>query len=279
MRVRVVTDSTCDVPEELLAKHNIRMLPAYIHFGLESLKDDGVNITKEELYRRLRSSNTIPTTAAFPPGEAEVVYEELLQEADHIISFHLSSTLSGIFSSALVASKAVAPEKITVVDTGLVSMAAGWIAIMAAEMAEQDIELSTILEAVDSAKQRSTLWASPETLEFLRRSGRINWVIAGMGTLLQIKPLVMVKGGAVTQDGRVRTFKNALKELVAKARQEAPLERLAILHLDNAELAKSMQEELADIAPSNTVTVCASSAIATHFGPGGLGVATLRKKN
>lgn len=278
MRVRVVTDSTCDVPEELLAKHNMRMLPAYIHFGLESLKDDGVSITKEELYRRLRSSSTIPTTAAFPPGEAEVVYEELLQEADHIISFHLSSTLSGIFSSALVASKAVAPEKITVVDTGLVSMAAGWIAIMAAEMAEQGIELSTILEAVDSAKQRSTLWASPETLEFLRRSGRINWVIAGMGTLLQIKPLVMVKGGAVTQDGRVRTFKNALKELVAKARQEAPLERLAILHLDNAELAKSMQEELADIAPPHTVTVCASSAIATHFGPGGLGVATLRKK-
>lgn len=278
MRVRVVTDSTCDVPEELLAKHNIRMLPAYIHFGLESLKDDGVSITKEELYRRLRSSNTIPTTAAFPPGEAEAVYEELLQEADHIISFHLSSTLSGIFSSALVASKAVAPEKITVVDTGLVSMAAGWIAIMAAEMAEQGRELSTILDEVDSAKQRSTLWASPETLEFLRRSGRINWVIAGMGTLLQIKPLVMVKGGAVTQDGRVRTFKNALKELAAKARQEAPLERLAVLHLDNAELAKSMREELADIAPPHTVIVCASSAIATHFGPGGVGVATLRKK-
>lgn len=279
MRIRLVADSTCDVPETLVSRYNIRKLPAYIQFGLESFKDDGVSITKEDFYQRLRTSTITPTTAAFPPGEAKIIYEELLQEADHVISFHLSSNFSGIFSSALVAAKAVAPEKITVVDTGVVSMAAGWIVIMAAEMVEQGADLQTILEEVESAKKRATLWAAPETLDFLRRSGRINWLVAGMGNLLQIKPLVIVKDGTISQDGRVRTFKNALKELVAKARHEAPLERLAILHLDNPELAQQMEHELKDIAPPHILTLWASSAIAIHFGPGGLGVATLRKKS
>jgi DegV family protein with EDD domain len=279
MRIRLVADSACDVPDSLAARYNIRILPAYINFGLESFKDDGVSITKEDFYQRLRTTTVTPTTSAFPPGEAKIVYEELLQEADHVISFHLSSNFSGIFSSALVAAKAVAPEKITVVDTDVVSMAAGWIVIMAAEMVEQGADLETILEEVKAAKKRATLWAAPETLDFLRRSGRINWLVAGMGALLQIKPLVIVKDGTISQDGRVRTFKNAIKELIMKAHHEAPLERLAILHLDNLKLAQQMEHELKAIAPPHTITLWASSAIAIHFGPGGLGVATLRKKS
>lgn len=277
MRIRVVVDSTCDIPKDLLEKYAIRVLPAYIQFGLESFKDDGINITQEEFYRRLRTSNINPTTAAFPPGEAEEVYRELLREADHIISVHLASKLSGIFASAKLAADTIAPDKITVIDTGLVSMAAGWLGIMAAELAEQGIAPSKIAEEVSAASQRATLWAAPETLESLRKSGRISWLTAGMGGLLQIKPIVMVKDGVVLHDGRVRTFKNALKELTEKARQEAPLERLAILHLDNPTLAEQMCDILSDIAPPNTRIVWASSAVASHFGPGGLGVATVRK--
>lgn len=276
-KIRVVVDSACDVPSDLLEKYQIRVLPAYIQFGLESFRDNGIEITREIFYNRLRTSGIIPKTSTFPPGEAETLYRELLADCDHVFSIHIAGSLSGIWGSAKVAAHTVSPERITVFDTGQVSMAAGWLAVIAAEMAEAGIDVKTIASEIEQAKQRTTLWAVPETLDFLRRSGRIGWLTAGVGGLLQIKPIVKVNNGKITPEGRVRTFKNALKQLIENARQEAPLDRLTVLHLDNPTSAEQMCDILTDIAPAHTRIIWASSAIASHFGPGGLGIATIRK--
>jgi len=276
--VRIVTDSACDVPPALAAQYGIHVIPVYINFGLESYLDDGVAITKEQFFARLATAAELPTTAAYSPGIAEETLRAALAESEHVVAIHLSRNLSACLESTRIAAQNVGADRVTVIDTGTLSMGAGWAVLAGAEAATQGADPQTVVQVVNSTIERSSLWAVPSTMEYLRRSGRVNTLIASLGELLQIKPVIEVMRGEVKSAGRVRTFKKVIPHLVELAQSQAPLERLAVLHLNNPEGAAELAEALRAVAPpQHMLTVMACAGISVNFGPGGLGIATVRQ--
>lgn len=276
-RVKLIVDSTADLPPDWYARWDIQVLPVFINFGEESLLDDGVSISHSEFYRRLKESAVLPKTSAPAPGMAQALIEKQLAKADQVVFFTVASQFSGIYNSVKVAAQDFDPRRVTVVDSGQVSMALGWMMVAAAEAAERGAGPEEIVAAAMSSKSRTRLVAVIDTLEYLRRSGRVNYFVAGIGTLLQIKPIIEVINGQVIAVQRARTMTKGLQGIVELTRNEAPLERLALLHTNNPDLANDLKARLQDVLPADTITGDITTAIGVHIGPNCAGVALVRK--
>ena len=173
----------------------------------------------------------------------------------------------------------IAKDKITVLDSGTVSMALGWQALAGAEVAASGGSLDDVKAAIENTRRRIKLYAALDTLEYVRRGGRVGWISASVGSLLKIKPIVSLLDGEVTDIARVRTFKKAVQKIVELTHEQAPLERLAILHSNAPERAEQLKALLQDIAPKDyTVIADVNPALGTHVGPGAIGVATVQKE-
>ncbi len=276
--IKIVTDSTADLDPKWVDQYNIRVIPAFVNFGDESFADDGVEITRQEFYVRLKEANELPTTAAPPPGISESAFRELLTDADHVIALTVAANLSGIHNGMALAAKNVSPDKITVVDSGSLTMGLGWLVLAAAEAAHNGKSVEEILSIVENVRQRTRVYAALDTLENLRRSGRVSWASAAIGSLLRIKPIVGVKDGNVEAVTRVRTFKKAVEEIVRLAETHTPIARLAVLHSNSPDRAEELHQLLEKIAPANyTVTADVTTAIGTHVGPGAVGIAVVEE--
>jgi DegV family protein with EDD domain len=276
VRVGLVTDSSGDVPSEWLARLNVPVIPAFINIGEESYPDDGIALPHDEFYRRLALAKPLPTTSAPPPGLAQEILRRALDEAEHVVAITVAAPFSSIHNTVRLAAQQVDPERITVYDSGAVSMGLGWQVVIAAEAAQRGASLTEVLEAVRHARQRIEVWAMIDNLEYLRRSGRVSALVASVGSLLRIKPIIRLKESNVTSIQRVRTRRRAIQSLVTLTRGSVPLERLAVLHSHDPEGAEVLRAQLADIAPSDTPVIDINTALGTHFGPGGLGVALIR---
>jgi len=276
-RVKLIVDSTTDLPLEWLAHWDIPVLAVYVNFGEESFLDDGIALPKAEFYRRLAASRSLPTTSAPAPGVAQQLMRRQLDNAEHVVFFTVASRFSSLYNTVRLAAQDVDPKRITVVDSGQASMGLGWMVVAAAEAAERGAGPDEVLAAARSACERLKLWAAIDTLEYLRRGGRVNTLVASLGTLLQIKPIINVKDGEVGVVQRVRTMNKAIQTLIDLAHDQAPLERLAVLHTNFPQGAADLLARLVDIAPVNTITVDVTVAIGTHVGPGCLGIASVRK--
>jgi DegV family protein with EDD domain len=277
VRVKLIVDSTNDLPVEWLARWDVAVLTAFVNFGEESFLDDGIALPKAEFYRRLTTSRVLPSTAAPAPGMAKQRIRQQLEKAEHVVAFTVASQFSSIYNIVRLAAQEVDPERVTVYDSGTVSMGLGWIVAAAAQVAEQGGGVDDVLAAAKSARERIRLYAAIDTLEYLRRGGRVNTLVASLGTLLQIKPIIDVRDGAVTTAQRARTMSRARQVLIDLAHQQMPLERLAVLHTDFPDGAASLRQELADIAPAETLIVDVTTAIGAHIGPGAVGIATVKK--
>jgi DegV family protein with EDD domain len=276
-KIRIICDSTCDIPSDLLAKHHIQVVPCFVNYEGNSFADDGVQLKRDEYYRQLPNIRPVPKTSAFPPGLVEPVLEETLKEADHIIILSVPAKLSGVYNAFRLGMGNFPSDKITLIDSGQLTMGLGWQVIIAAEVAEATGDVAAVKSAVQRVRENQRVFAALDTLEYLRHSGRVGWAGASLGSLLQIKPILDVREGEVKSHSRVRTFKRAMDELVTLAREQAPLDRLAILHADNLQGAKELQAALKDVAPADTLTVFITPTIGTHIGPGGLGFASVSK--
>lgn len=276
-KIRFVTDSTCDIPPELLQKHNITVVPCYINYGNNSYADDGKQLVREDFYTNLPSMKPAPTTAAPSPGDSKAAIEAAAADADHVIVVTVASKLSGTFNSLRLGAADLPPDRVTLIDGQTMSMGLGWQVLLGAETAEATGNVEQTVEAVMKVRQHAHLYAGLETMEFLRRSGRVSWAAANIGALLQIKPVLHIYDGEVQPASRVRTFARVVDELVKFAHSHAPLDRLAVLHALNPEGAVNLQNRLADIAPPDTIVLSITPTIGTHIGPGGLGVATVSK--
>jgi DegV family protein with EDD domain len=274
-KIRIVTDSTCDIPADLLARHKIAVVPCFVNYGGNSYADDGVQLTRENYYRDLPSIRPVPKTSAFPPGMVEPVLEAALREADHVIIVSLSSKLSGVYNAFRLGASNYPQDKITLIDSGTTTMGLGYQVLIAAETAEATGDVEAVKRAVQAVRTHQKVYAALDTLEYLKHSGRVSWAQAGIGQLLQIKPILDVGEDEVKSHSRVRTFKRAIDELVQLATTEAPLERLTILHAGNDSGARELHDALKSIAPTDTLIVNITPAIGTHIGPGGLGVVTV----
>jgi DegV family protein with EDD domain len=254
------------------------VIPAFVNFGAESFPDDGKALPRAEFIRRLTEARVAPTTSAPSPGQAAEVLRAALDRAEHVIVMTVAAQLSSIPNSVRLAAQQVSPDRITVYDSGSTSMGLGWQVVAAAEALASGVGRDEILAAARDVRERVEVWAAPDTLEYLRRGGRVSALVASMGSLLQIKPIISLKEGTTSIAQRVRTSSKAIQALIALTRECAPLERLAVLHIDHLEGAQALHAQLADIAPPETLYVDVTTAISVHFGPKTLGVALVKAR-
>jgi DegV family protein with EDD domain len=276
-KIRIVTDSTCDIPAELIKQYGIGVVPCFVNYGGQSYADNGVDFIRENYYAQMPDIRPPATTSAPPPGLAEEVIKATFEGADHLMIICVPAKLSGVFNTLRLGAKDLPPECVTMVDSGTVAMALGWQVIIAAETAEATGDVNAVLNAVQRVREHQNLYAALATMEYLRRSGRVGWAAANIGQLLQIKPIIEVEEGNVHSIAKVRTFTRAVDELYNLTDKEAPLDRLAVLHTNNLEGAHEFHQRLGDIAPPDTLFVNLNPSVGTHIGPGALGVATVSK--
>lgn len=274
--IRIVTDSSCDLPEELISRHRIEVVPLTIRFGEEELVDRE-QLSGDEFWRRLTHGPVLPETAAPSVGRFQQAFHRLVSGgADGIVVVCISSQISATIQSAtLAAEQLVAGVPARVVDSGLVSAALGLAVIEASEAAAAGASLEEVEAAARSACDRGRIFATLDTLEYLRRGGRIGGAAALIGGLLDVKPLIAFEEGRVAAAGRVRSRKKALATVIEHVEEQAPgVTRLAVVHSDPAELPDFLRE-LAGVYPGETVVARFGPVVGTHIGPGALGVAYL----
>ncbi len=277
-KIRFVTDSTADIPDELLEKWQIKVVPAYVIYGGNSYADDGAEQQRKAYYDFMRTTTEVPTTAAPSAGDAQQVIADAFKDADHLMIVTAPAKLSGIHNAMRLGAAELPPDSVTLIDSGTITSALGWQVIVGAEVAAETGDVEQVKQAIQRVRAHSTVYAGLDTLDHLRRSGRVSWAVAGIGSLLQIKPMVTLNNGDVEQIARVRTFKRMLDKLAELARAMAPLEQLAFLHTDNPDAVETLKEHLSDILPEYTVTMMVNTALGTHIGPGAVGLAPLSQR-
>lgn len=276
MPVRIVTDSTCDLPAGLIARHSIAVVPLYINVGTQGFLD-GVDLSRDEFYTRLGSFPAHPTTAVPSPQRFHAVYQTLADEgADEILSIHISSALSGTVDVARVAAQETGGVAVTVFDSQQLSLGTGFLVETAARMAADGSPAAEILAALQAQAARSYVFAALDTLEFLKRSGRMNRYMAGVATWLQIKPIMTMQHGKPGSE-RVRTRERALRRVVEMLEAVGTLERVAIVHTHASRERIAELRALAGdrLPPGDIMTEDITPVIGAHIGPGALGFAVV----
>lgn len=275
MTVRIVTDSTCDLPPETVAQYDIRVVPLFINVGKEGYLD-GIDITREEFYQRLPSFPEHPTTAVPSPQKYRAVYDALAEEgASEVLSIHISISLSAVLNVARVAAQETTSVPVTVFDSRQLSLGSGFLVEKAAKMAAAGCSVAEILPVLEDQIKRSHVFAALDTLEFLKRSGRMNRFVTSFGTLLQVKPILTMYDGKPGTE-RVRTRERATKRLLEMLEAVSPLERVAIVHTHAHPRVLELRAQAAAFLPAEDLLIAdITPVIGAHIGPGAYGFAAV----
>ena len=275
MSIGVVTDSACDLPDDLAAKWGIEIVPLSIRFGDEELVDRE-QLTTSEFWARCAASPELPSTAAPSPGRFEQAYRRLAERgATGILVVNLSGALSATMQSAELAARDVAGDglEVRVVDSRTVSLGLGTIALACAERAAAGDDLDTLERVAGELVARTRVFGALDTLDNLRKGGRIGGAKALLATALSIKPIIEVADGVVEPHGKQRTRSKALAFLVDKVRSYAGrIENLAVLHADCSDVDVFV-DQLRPFAPAEIVVGQIGPVIGAHAGRGTIGVA------
>jgi DegV family protein with EDD domain len=276
MTVRIVTDSTCDLPAEILLRYGIRVVPLYINVGNRGYLD-GIDMKRDEFYTRLPTFPTHPTTAVPSPQKFRAVYDSLTDEgATDILSIHIAVALSAVVDVARTAAKETTSVSVTVFDSQQLSLGTGFLVETAARLAAAGGSLAEILAVLNMQIKRTYVFAALDTLEFLKRSGRMNKYLAGFASLLQIKPIMVMHNGKPATE-RVRTHERAMKRLVEMLAAVGSLERIAIVHTHALpERIAELRAQAVHLLPKGDIlTEDITPVIGAHIGPGALGFAVV----
>ena len=277
-RIQVAADSVCDLPDEIVSKFDIRVIPTYVNIGEKSIPDDGKALDRQTFYRQLPTMSKQPTTAAPSPGDAEAFYRSMLTDgAEQIVSIHVPERLSGVLNTMRLGARAVDARRVALVDSLQLTFGIGFQVWVAAELAVEGASLDDILVAIERVRLHTEVYAIIDTMQYLQRSGRVSSLVASIGTLLKIKPIIRVAEGDITSLARTRTWSRAEAKLKALTQDQAPIERLAILHIDNRAGAERFLDSIHEIAPQETFVIEVCPTVGTHIGPGSIGVATLNQ--
>jgi DegV family protein with EDD domain len=279
MKLGIVTDSTSDLPQHLIDENEIEVVPAVLVIDGKSYAD-GKGISREEYYTRLPEMKNAPTTAAPSTGDFAERFQRLFDAGcDHILSIHAAVELTAIVSVARLAAHDFR-ERITVLDSGSLTLGLGYQVLAAVQARIEGLSLEGILDAIRSTRERTKVIAALDTMEYLRRSGRVPGAVAALGGLLSIKPIVELLNGEVKPLGAVRTTRQAGERIYNALRELGPLERLAILHTNAEARARQLLGELMETVsqsiPRDILMVNVTTVIGTHVGPNGLGFAAVR---
>ena len=281
MAIKVVTDSTSDLPADVAESLGIEVVPLNIHFGPDVYKDR-VNLMPDTFYDKLINGNVLPTTSQPSVGEFIEVYERLGSDADGIVSVHLSEKLSGTMNSARLASQQAKTEcSIEVVDTFQVSMGVGICAMEAAEAANSGGDMNQVKLSARNAVTRSQCFFMLETLEFLQKGGRIGKAQALIGNLLKIRPMLMLQEGEVHPLGRERTRRKGIAKLVDTVKELAPISGLAVMYSTGQDEAQTLAQNVSKfmIEGREPMMLQIGPVIGTYAGPDTLGIALISAKS
>ena len=280
MTIKIVTDSNCDLPADLVARHGITVVPLYINVGKNSYLD-GVDMTHEQFYEGLPHFESHPTTSVPGPGQFVQVYEGLAREgATEILSIHIGSALSAMMAVARLAAEEVKSVPVTVFDSGQLSLGTGLLAITAAGAAAEGRPLDEIVAALEDQAARTHCIAALDTLEYLRRSGRLSRFQSSLGSVLQIKPLLKMNRGEFDME-RVRTRNGASDRLLELLTGLAPFERLTLVHTHALDKAQLLYHKALHLFPDATepMTAEVTPVIGTHIGPGAAGFVAIQARH
>jgi fatty acid kinase fatty acid binding subunit len=270
--VHIVTDSACDLTEQLVKEHNVTVVPLTIRFGTEELEDRR-QLSPEEFWDRCRGKGALPETAAPSPGAFQAAFDQAADEgADAVLCLTISSKVSGTYGSAVTAAASYDRVPVKVVDTFSLTMGEGLLVIAAAEEAAAGAGLDELVAATQDRSTRTHIFGVIGALDHLQRGGRIGGARALLGSLLDIKPVIQLKDGAVAEESKQRTRARALAYLTNKVRADAPLERIAVADGACGDFAEVLAS-VADIATEHPLlTVELGPVVGTHAGPNTVGV-------
>jgi DegV family protein with EDD domain len=283
-RTAIVTDSTADLPPPVAAAAGVQIVPLFVRFGREEFRD-GAEISTEQFWERLLAPGTpFPQTAAPSPGMFRETFEACFAGgADAVVCPTIGAGLSGTFGSATLAAQGLPDREIHVIDTGTTSMGTGIAALLAAEVAATGMPAAAVASAVRGRLTDIDLYVALDTLEYLRRNGRLSAARAAIGTILSVKPIITVRDGVVVLAETPRTRSKA-RERVIDLATAAPLEWLAILHTPT-----SSPEEVAEfrgrlvarigegVRPDRVTVGLIGASTGPHLGPGLMGAVLLRR--
>ena len=272
-KVAIITDSTAYLPEEHLKQYNITVTPLSVIWGDQTYRD-GVDMLPKEFYQRLAESKAMPTTSQVTPATFQSTFQALLEQGYDVLGIFVSSKISGTFQSAIQAREmlAGAEDKITIIDSQWTTMAMGWPVLTAARAAQAGENLPECHKIAQSACAHSGVLFIVETLEFMRRGGRIGGGQAFLGTVLNIKPILEMRAGRIEAVEKVRTKQKAIQRVVEivseRIKSNAPI-RLAVTHANSEADAFSLLESArAELDPIETLCCPLNPVIGTHVGPG-----------
>ncbi len=275
MITRIVTDSTADLPPEVAERLGITVVPLSVHFGEEELLD-GVDLSSEQFFRRLPGEESTPTTSQPPVGAFRDVYRELTADGSEVISIHVSGKLSGTLASARQGAAEVGGSRVHVIDSATVTMALGMAVESAAEAASEGTPFEDVIAAVEGQLSRTHLFFVLDTLEYLRRGGRIGRGQELVGTLLKVKPILTIADGEVLALGRTRTKPKAITDLLNRVAALGAIERGGVVHATTPDDCDALAERLRALAPDVPVgTGMIGPVVGVHAGPGLLGIAVV----
>jgi DegV family protein with EDD domain len=277
MTTRILTDSTCDLPHDTLERYGIEVVPLNINMGQETLVD-GVDITKEAFYDRLPAYDPSPTTAA-PGPEIFIKRFEALADAGAkaILSLHISEALSATVNSARTAAQQFSRIPVTVLDSGQLSLGLGYLVEAAAQLGGAGQKIEEIVARLGEIMPRTYVFAALDTLEYLRRSGRMHIAVARFGEILRLKPLLHMNQGEPIAH-RTRTTRRAMDRMFGWLDTYAPFEHLAVLHAGVRTRAEALRDQVAHYLPDVEIPIHQiTPVLGAHLGIGALGFACVSK--
>lgn len=275
-KVRIVTDSVSDLPPRLAADLGVRVVPAYVHFGLSTYRD-GVDLSEEEFYAKLASERHLPKTSQPSPADFYEAYKEASSDGQSIVSIQPTSELSGTYQSACIARASLPDADIEVIDTRTCTMAQGLLVIEAARAAMIGLSKSEIIKMVRALTERVRLYVLLDSLDFIARSGRVGKAKLFIAGMLNIKPIITVAGGIVQPLERVRGASRVIPRLVdlCQDAMKSARVRAAVIHASAVDQANQLRDEVERRLSTRAIVASAGPAIVTNGGPGSFGVAVM----
>jgi DegV family protein with EDD domain len=277
MKVKVITDSTSDIPQKMADKLGIRVVPIYVRFGDKTYRDR-VDIQNDDFYSMLESSPVYPATSQPNPEDFTAVYKEYCETAAGIVSIHISAKISGTYNSAMMAKKTLESRcPIEVIDSKFNSAGLGLVVLGAARLSQAGASLSEVIEEANKAINHVHMFGMFETMKYLARSGRVNKTIAAASQFLNVMPLLTFHDGEIVRAGLVRTITKGMDRIYNFVKGNVPISELVIVHSKVEDQVNQLKQRLIEFIEEEKISIAELGAgLGVHGGPGVL-LAAIRR--